>query len=224
DSGIGAAARASREGDVEMFLQALANSPDLSRCSPAQLPAHMEHGYAAYRESARQGNPASAFAAFLRFRVLCAHRQGAAGVEGLNTLMEAGRSPWYAGRPVIIRANDYALRLFNGDIGLCLPTADGLRVFFETSPGTFRALAPGRLPVHESAWAMTVHQSQGSEFDDVLLVLPEVVTPVLDRPLIYTAVTRAKSRFVLCGEEGVLKAALATLPQRESGLVEKLRA
>ena len=69
---------------------------------------------------------------------------------------------------------------------------------------------------------MTVHQSQGSEFDDVLLVLPDAVTPVLDRPLIYTAVTRAKSRFVLCGEEGVLKAALATLPQRESGLVEKL--
>lgn len=222
DSGIGAAARASREGDVETFLQALTNSPDLSRCSTAQLPAQLEQGYAAYREAAQQGAPASAFAAFLRFRVLCAHRQGAAGVEGLNALMEAGRSPWYAGRPVIIRANDYALRLFNGDIGLCLPTAEGLRVFFETSPGNFRALAPGRLPVHESAWAMTVHQSQGSEFDDVLLVLPEVVTPVLDRPLIYTAVTRSKSRFALCGEEGVLKAALFTLPQRESGLVEKL--
>lgn len=222
-SGIGAAARASREGDVETFLHALTNSPDLSRCSPAQLPAQLEQGYAAYREAARQGDPASAFTAFLRFRVLCAHRQGAAGVEGLNALMEYGRSPWYAGRPVIIRANDYALRLFNGDIGLCLPTADGLRVFFETSPGNFRALAPGRLPVHESAWAMTVHQSQGSEFDDVFLVLPEVVTPVLDRPLIYTAVTRAKSRFALCGEEGVLKAALATLPKRESGLADKLQ-
>jgi exodeoxyribonuclease V alpha subunit len=76
--------------------------------------------------------------------------------------------------------------------------------------------------MHESAWAMTVHQSQGSEFDDVLLVLPEVVTPVLDRPLIYTAVTRAKSRFVLCGEASVLEAALLTLPRRESGLVAKL--
>ncbi len=222
DSGIGAAARASREGDADAFLQAVANSADLSRCRAAELPAQIELGYAAYREAARNGDPATAFTAFLRFRVLCAHRQGASGVEGLNALMEAGRSPWYAGRPVIIRANDYALRLFNGDIGLCLPTADGLRVFFEVTPGTFRALSPGRLPLHESAWAMTVHQSQGSEFDDVLLVLPDVATPVLDRPLIYTAVTRAKSRFVLCGAEGVLRAALDTLPKRESGLVEKL--
>lgn len=222
DSGIGAAARASRKGDAEAFLSALSHSADLSRCSNVQLSEQLEQGYAAYREVARQGDPSTAFAAFLRFRVLCAHRLGAAGVEGLNALMEVGRSSWYAGRPVIIRANDYALRLFNGDIGLCLPTAEGLRVFFETTPGNFRALAPGRLPIHESAWAMTVHQSQGSEFDEVLLVLPEVVTPVLDRPLIYTAVTRAKSRFVLCGDAPVLQAALLTLPQRESGLVDKL--
>ena len=222
DSGIGTAARAAREGDAAALLQALVNSPDISHCHVAQLPAQLDKGYAAYRELAKQGDPATAFAAFLQFRVLCAHRQGAAGVEGLNALMEAGRSLWYAGRPIIIRVNDYALRLFNGDIGLCLPTPEGLRVFFESSPGNFRALATGRLPMHESAWAMTVHQSQGSEFDDVLLVLPEVVTPVLDRPLIYTAVTRAKSRFVLCGEASVLEAALLTLPRRESGLVAKL--
>lgn len=222
DSGIGALARAARAGDATGFLGTLDSSPDLSRCSTVQLREQMQQGYAAYRDAAKAGDTAAAFAAFLNFRVLCAHRQGPAGVEGLNALMEPAGTVWYAGRPVIVRANDYALRLFNGDIGLCLPTAEGLRIFFETAPGQYRALSPGRLPAHESAWAMTVHQSQGSEFDEVLLVLPEVVTPVLDRPLIYTAVTRAKSRFALCGAAPVLEAALATLPQRESGLVEKL--
>lgn len=222
DSGIGALARASRAGDVIGFMSAINSDPDLSRCTSLQLREQVQQGYAAYREAARAGEPTAAFAAFLQFRVLCAHRQGPAGVEGLNALMEPAGPVWYAGRPVIVRANDYALRLFNGDIGLCLPTPEGLRVFFESTPGQYRALSPGRLPAHESAWAMTVHQSQGSEFDEVMLVLPEVVTPVLDRPLIYTAVTRAKSRFVLCGEGSVLEGALATLPQRESGLVDKL--
>jgi len=222
DSGIGALARASREGDADGFLHTLTSRPDLSRCASGQLREQVQQGYAAYRDAARAGEAATAFAAFLQFRVLCAHRQGAAGVDGLNALMEPAGPVWYAGRPVIVRANDYALRLFNGDIGLCLPTPEGLRVLFESVPGQYRALAPGRLPAHEPAWAMTVHQSQGSEFDEVLLVLPEVVTPVLDRPLIYTAVTRAKTRFALCGAAHVLEAALATLPQRESGLVEKL--
>lgn len=226
-SGIADLARAARAGDATAFLQRLAQAetaeqPDLARIAPAALRESIHQGYAAYREAARAGDVAAAFAAFLKFRVLCAHRQGAAGVEGLNAVMEAGQPAWYVGRPVIVRANDYALRLFNGDIGVCLPTPDGLRVFFESAPGEYRALAPGRLPAHEAAWAMTVHQSQGSEFDEVLLVLPEVVTPVLDRPLIYTAVTRAKKRFSLCGENPVLQAALAALPQRESGLVEKL--
>ncbi|MDQ8038198.1 MAG: exodeoxyribonuclease V subunit alpha [Pedobacter sp.] len=222
-SGIAALAKASRSGNSAEFLHALDAGTDVSRVTASALRENVQAGYAAFRSAAREGDALAAFAAFLQFRVLCAHRLGAAGVQGLNALMEAGQPQWYVGRPVIVRANDYALRLFNGDIGICLPTADGLRVFFETAPGEFRALAPGRLPAHEPAWAMTVHQSQGSEFDEVLLVLPEVVSAVLDRPLIYTAVTRAKSRFSLCGEDAVLSAALATLPQRESGLVEKLQ-
>ena len=122
-----------------------------------------------------------------------------------------------------MRSNDYALRLFNGDIGICLDTPQGLRVFFETAPGQYRPLAPGRLPAHEPAWAMTVHQSQGSEFDDVLLVLPDAMTPVLNRPLVYTAVTRARTHFTLCAPDSVLEGALVALPRRESGLVDKLR-
>lgn len=234
DSGIAALAASARAGDATLFLQTLAQGAavaqggevaqgrEVSRLAPAALREKIHVAYEPYRRAALSGDATAAFAAFLAFRVLCAHRQGAAGVQGLNAVMEAGQPGWYAGRPVIIRANDYALRLFNGDIGLCLLTPEGLRVFFESAPGEYRALAPGRLPVHEAAWAMTVHQSQGSEFEEVLLVMPEVVTPVLDRPLVYTAVTRARRRFVCCGEDAVLQAALATLPQRESGLVEKL--
>lgn len=223
DSAIGALASASRNGDAAGFLAPLAAAGDVARLPSALLREALQQGYAAFRAAARDGDAAAAFAAFLRFRVLCAHRQGLAGVDGLNALLEPAAGGWYAGRPVIVRANDYALRLFNGDIGICLATPEGLRVFFEIAPGQFRVLAPGRLPAHEPAWAMTVHQAQGSEFDEVLLVLPEAMTPVLNRPLVYTAVTRARTRFTLCASDAVVDAALAALPWRESGLVEKLR-
>lgn len=227
DSGIARLARAARVGDDAEFRAALQAQPDLETVAATQLAARMKAGYAPYREAAKsvtdKDGIAAAFRAFAGFRVLAAHRQGRFGLEGLNAVMEQGSPLWYAGRPVIVRANDPALRLFNGDIGLCLPGEDGLRVFFEAGPGEYRAFAPGRVPRHESAWAMTVHQSQGSEFDTVLLVLPEQPSPVQDRPLVYTAVTRAKTRFAFCGSASVLSAALATLPKRESGLVEKLQ-
>lgn len=223
EGGIGALARASRDGNATAFLEALTQGAGLARCDRMELRERVHDGYAAFREAVREGEPGAAFAAFLRFRVLCGHRQGAAGVEGLNALMEPAAGGWYAGRPVIVRSNDYALRLFNGDIGICLDTPQGLRVFFEIAPGQYRPLAPGRLPAHEPAWAMTVHQSQGSEFDDVLLVLPDAMTPVLNRPLVYTAVTRARTHFTLCAPDSVLEGALVALPRRESGLVDKLR-
>ena len=122
----------------------------------------------------------------------------------------------------MITANDYVLRLFNGDVGLCLPTPEGLRVFFEGEGGVYRSLLPARVPAHETTFAMTVHKSQGSEFEQVLFVLPEQLTPVLNRPLIYTAITRAKKFFTLWGLPAVTVAALAHLPQRESGLRERL--
>lgn len=223
-SGIGVLAHAARTGDDVAFFAVFAGSAVLTRCERSELRERVSAGYAGFRAAARGGDPAEAFASFLRFRVLCGHRQGGTGVEGVNALLEPAGGVWYVGRPVIVRANDYALRLFNGDIGICLDTPDGLRVFFEAGPGQYRVLAPGRLPAHEPAWAMTVHQSQGSEFDAVLLVLPEAMTPVLNRPLVYTAVTRARARFTLCAPDAILAGALAALPQRESGLVDKLRA
>lgn len=237
-SGIAQLATAARDGKVDEFIATLKAAPADVQWQPvsevADLRQALQEGYAGFRHATLTGDARQAFRAFLDFRVLCAHRKGGRGVEGLNALMESARSEtWYAGRPVIVRENHYALRLFNGDIGICLATADGLRVFFESSVSEsapsqhangsqYRALAPGRLPAHEAAWAMTVHQAQGSEFEAVLLVLPDMMTPVLDRPLVYTAVTRAKKQFALHGTASVIAESLVRLPQRESGLVEKL--
>ncbi|MEZ5448447.1 MAG: ATP-binding domain-containing protein [Thiolinea sp.] len=108
---------------------------------------------------------------------------------------------WFAGRPVMETANDYRQGLFNGDIGIALPDRQGqLRVWFADSAGTFRAFASVRLPVHETAWAMTIHKSQGSEFERVLLLLPEDENAqILGRELLYTGITRARSQLDIMG-------------------------
>ncbi|MDD2800843.1 MAG: exodeoxyribonuclease V subunit alpha [Methylococcales bacterium] len=146
--------------------------------------------------------------AFDTFQVLCALRRGPWGVEGLNQRIEhwlfADQLPalWYEGRPVMITRNDYNLGLMNGDVGITLKDSTGkLRVAFpsEDSGDTvnIRWVSPMRLPDVETAFAITVHKSQGSEFNHVALVLPETKTPVLTRELIYTGITRAKDNFTL---------------------------
>lgn len=142
-----------------------------------------------------------ALAAFNRFQVLCGVRDGPWGVEALNRrIAQALGLPtegWYAGRPVMVTRNDYALQLMNGDVGLCLPHAKGLRVAFADGRGGVRWVQPSRLDAVESVFAMTVHKSQGSEFEHVALVLPEVPVAVLTRELLYTGITRAKTRLTL---------------------------
>jgi exodeoxyribonuclease V alpha subunit len=143
--------------------------------------------------------------------------------RGLDS--EPDTSPWFAGRAVIVLANDHVLRLYNGDIGIALPGADGaLLVHFPDTAADagFRTIAPVRLPRHESAFAMTVHKSQGSEFDEVLVVLPETRSRVLTRELLYTAITRARARVTLAASEPVLAAAIESATQRDSGLLARL--
>jgi exodeoxyribonuclease V alpha subunit len=145
--------------------------------------------------------------------VLCAVRDGPLGVTQLNAQIERAlglgpsTQPWYAGRPVMVTRNDYALGLMNGDVGLCLPGPDGvLRVAFvdtardgrlATPPSAVRWVAPSRLDAVDTVFAMTVHKSQGSEFEHVLLVLPAQDVPVLSRELVYTGLTRARTRLTL---------------------------
>ena len=189
---------------------------------------------AGFSEFLKASDPFAALAALARFRILCALREGPFGVAGLNQLTEeileeAGlirpRNPWYARRPIMITRNDYNLKLFNGDIGLLLPDGDSgePRAFFPGPDNTLRKFLPLRLPEHETAYAMTVHKSQGSEFDRVLLILPDRESPVLSRELLYTGITRARASVELWFEEKVFRAALARRVTRTSGLCDVLQ-
>ena len=121
----------------------------------------------------------------------------------------------------MITRNDYSLQLFNGDIGIIWEAESGkLRAFFPNQNGTFRSFAPGRLPEHETVYAMTVHKSQGSEFDEVVLVLPDQESPILTRELIYTGITRARKKVVIWMDDPVFKSAVKRQVERTSGLRE----
>ena len=161
---------------------------------------------------------------FADFQVLCALRSGPWGVENVNHCISRwlgwGSELWYSGRPVMVTRNDPNLKLMNGDVGLCLPTANGLRVAF-VQAGHIRWVLPTRLDAVETVWAMTVHKSQGSEFSHVMLVLPDMPTPVLTRELMYTGMTRAKKRLtIVLASQSVLLQATATRVMRGGGLFE----
>ena len=177
----------------------------------------------------QQRSPEQVIAAFGEYQLLCALREGPFGVRGLNDRLEQllvqkrkiNRTPhsrWYEGRPVMISRNDSALGLFNGDIGIALDCGQGLRVWFQMPDGSVKSFQPSRLPEHETAWAMTVHKSQGSEFNHAALILPTQLSPVITRELIYTAITRARQRLSLYTDERVLVQAIATRTERRSGL------
>jgi len=186
-----------------------------------------------FSEFLKASDPLEALAALARFRVLCALREGPFGVAGLNQLTEeileaAGLikalGSWYAHRPIMITRNDYNLKLFNGDIGVILPDAatGEPRAFFPGPENEVRKFLPLRLPEHQTAYALTVHKSQGSEFDRVLVVLPDRESPVLSRELLYTGITRARKSVELWFEEKVFRAALSRRVSRTSGLREAL--
>ncbi|MBK1691902.1 exodeoxyribonuclease V subunit alpha [Ectothiorhodospira mobilis] len=174
-------------------------------------------------------------AALEGFQVLCALRRGPWGVEGMNHriaafLRERGlldpQGIWYAGRPVIVTGNDYGLGLMNGDMGVTLRVADAagnpvLRVAFPAGDGSdrIRWVLPSRLTAVETAFALTVHKSQGSEFRHTALVLPDRAGPLLTRELVYTAITRASRWFTLLEpRRGILEEAVMRRVLRSSGL------
>jgi len=243
DSGIGRLAAGIGAGAPQPLLDWLAaqdggevgwRDDDAAQLSAATLEAILA-GCADYFAAARQASaeqPGAAFERFAAFRVLCALRHGGRGALAVNDavtararplLGAAGGDDWYPGRPVMVTRNDYALRLFNGDIGIALPDADGaLKVCFPEPDGGFRLLTPARLPPHDTAFALTVHKSQGSEFENVLLLLPHQPNRVVTRELLYTGVTRARARIALAAPAAVLAQAVATPTVRHSGLLQRI--
>ena len=239
-STIGQLSRSVNRGDVEKVLDVLKTSPIPINWIETQgrkdlfqaLAKKIIQGYAEYLKTT---DPQTALERFNRFKILCAVNIGPFGVNAVNMLAEKALSregliqpeqDWYMGRPVLITRNDYNLGLFNGDMGLTLPAPDSdnkdLYVYFPGSSGQLRRFLPQRLPEHATVFAMTVHKSQGSEFDDVLLILPEKDYPVLTRELIYTAITRARQNISIWGIEEVVRAAVLRKIERTSGLRDAL--
>ncbi len=243
-SGIARLSRAVRDGDAAAALALLRDAggedhqgnlrwhPE-AKLTPAMLAGRLYAGLREYFDAVNAGDPARALAAFDRFRVLTAHREGLSGARRLNDVIERllaeqgwlpARQPWYPGRPVLIGRNHHELQLYNGDLGIAMRTAGAhdLQVWFAAAGGGVRALAPARLPAHETAYALTVHKAQGSEFDEVLLILPDAASPVLSRELLYTGITRARGRTEIHGSAEVVAAAINRASQRDSGLRDAL--
>ncbi|POT56517.1 exodeoxyribonuclease V subunit alpha [Citrobacter amalonaticus] len=237
DSGIGQLAAAINRGDKAaihaVFQQGFSDIEKRVLQSGDDYIAMLDEalsGYGRYLELLRdRAEPAVIIHEFNRYQLLCALREGPFGVAGLNERIEQAmqqkrriqrhpHSRWYEGRPVMIARNDSALGLFNGDIGIALDRGQGLRVWFAMPDGTIKSVQPSRLPEHETTWAMTVHKSQGSEFDHAALILPTQRSPVVTRELVYTAVTRARQRLSLYADDRILSGAVATRTERRSGL------
>ncbi len=246
-SGIGRLAAQVNAGDTEAATRLLRSGRDdglewIEDSSSTPAPASLQRmcdGMDSYLQAVRAGltDAGALFEGLGRFRILCAEREGRRGVGEVNRLVErhfrrsldhpldpGPRSQWYPGRPIMVLRNDYLLGLYNGDVGIVLPDAsNALMAYFPDSDGRFRALAPLRLPDHETAFATTVHKAQGSEFDHVLLLLPAAAARPVARELLYTAVTRARSRVTIVSGAGVLEAAIASPTRRHSGLIARLR-
>lgn len=188
-------------------------------------------GFSGYLQ---EQTPDKVLNAFEQFRVLCVLRQGLYGVDGINSLIERSLgdagiikpdNEWYHGRPVMILTNNYSLKLFNGDIGIALNDSEseiGLSVYFPSLNGQIRKYSPYRLPVHETVFAMTVHKSQGSEFEKVVLIMPPFQNQILTREILYTGITRARSSVELwCNDDIFLSTCDRTI-KRHSGLRQAL--
>jgi len=232
DSAIGRLAHHVNNGAVTKSLQCLedASGNALTWWQDASCHTIVEQAVRYYLPYLQQNDVTAALALFEQFRVLSALRQGERGVAGINqaiayALYNHGVAPNGHGTPILITANHYDLSLFNGDTGLLWLDDDGvLRAYFRQGDNPLRTIPAALLPLYEPAWTMTVHQSQGSEFDRVLMVLPESGgEAVLTRELLYTAITRTRNHFILGGSANTIRRAVARTVQRSTGLASRLQ-
>ena len=241
---IAALAEAIRRGDADGVIDVLATGSgnvewlpvDIAQpgALPALQPVH-EAAVIAGRsvtEAARSGQGLEAIRALGSFRLLCAHRRGPYGVATWTDRVErwlsagvdgfAAGGAWYIGRPLLVTENDYGLHLYNGDTGVVLAEPDGRVAAVFERRGSLLRLAPNRLSAVDTVYAMTVHKSQGSQFDTVAVMLPDATSRILTRELLYTAVTRARTELILAGTEAVIRAAVERPIARASGLRDLL--
>lgn len=239
-SAIGKLSRAINMGNVGQTLSILKNGSTQLEWEKSLLPSRLSRALekkiiSGYSDYLKTEDPVIALKLFNRFRMLCVVKRGPLGVNAINDFTEkvlrrerlitpggSSGNPWYRGRPVLITRNDYNSELFNGDMGITLPLpATGeknMYVFFAEKSGRLRRFSPHGLPEHETAYAATIHKSQGSEFDHVLLLLPDHDSPLLTRELLYTGITRATQQVSIWGFENIIKAAVARKIERTSGL------
>ncbi|MGH2916365.1 MAG: exodeoxyribonuclease V subunit alpha, partial [Solirubrobacteraceae bacterium] len=237
-------ATAIRAGDADGVIEILRTSAqgvrwlalDLSEPGSEVPAAIARPALAAARatiEAAREGRAPAALKALGAFRILCAHRRGPHGVstwtERIESLLAAEiadlnpGAPWYVGRPLLVTQNDSELRLANGDTGVVIDVGDGrVACAFARGPETL-LYGPSRLAAVQTVYAMTIHRSQGSQFDAAAVLLPEPGSRLLTRELLYTAATRAQRSLILAGSEEAVRAAVARPVARASGLGRRLR-
>ena len=235
ESGIGVLSRLINAGEDNAAIELLTSGryPDViwrplpsgGSFEPA-FSATAGAGYTAYVQAA---GPEAALAELDRFRVLSPLRSGMYGVANLNRLCETALGlkireddRFYRHRPVMVSGNNYDLGLFNGDTGVVMENEGRSAIWFSDPESGLRHLSPLRLPAHETAFALTVHKSQGSEFDRLLLILPERMSEALSRELLYTAVTRARNQVEIWGSLEVFCQAVKRRTVRSSGLADKL--
>jgi exodeoxyribonuclease V alpha subunit len=237
DSAIADFAEAVRRGDADAAIELLQAGRDRLRWTEDRSGVEFHDLWDTVVEQrtrmvalAQNGTRGSqALDALAELAVLCARREGREGVSGWGRAIETALderftglrwgTPWYAGRPVMITSNDYTLELYNGDIGICVDTDEGPRVIFDRKD---LPIPPSHLGEHTTVHAMTIHKSQGSQFKEVVVVLPGESSRLLTRQLLYTAVTRAQQRVRIVGTEDVVRHAIARSVQRASGLGVRL--
>jgi exodeoxyribonuclease V alpha subunit len=231
-AGIAALAEAIRGGDADGAFAVLAAAPEgVTWLAVDDAPATIRAGVlaAARRvgDAARVGAAGEAISALSAFRLLCAHRRGPDGVAAWTARIEAwlelgADQPFYVGRPLLVTENDYELRLYNGDTGVVVQSGpDRLGAAFERA-GEIVEVSPSRLGAIETAYAMTIHKSQGSQFDTAAVLLPDPGSRLLTRELLYTAATRARRHLILVGGEAAIRAAVGRPIARASGLRARL--
>jgi exodeoxyribonuclease V alpha subunit len=242
--GIAELASAVRRGDADAALELLDDPPEditwiavdiADRATQEALRPVRDRAIAAAAaviEAARGGAAREALAALGAFRILCAHRRGPDGVASWTARIEGWLEgevdgfttddAWYVGRPLLVTENDYELRLYNGDTGVIVQSpADRASAAFERR-GEIIEYSPTRLGAVDTVYAMTIHKSQGSQFDTAAVLLPAPTSRILTRELLYTATTRARRLLILAGTEEAIRAAVARPVARASGLQWRL--